>query len=148
MEWRDGSHVVICPNQNNPGVQENALHSLERMCKNKKKRYNNNQKRKNLNTVNLSDFSESTRARLQGQFHQYEASGKTTVVSSVTGPNASSVMTPRGGRSCGSGNSVVFMINVPCLAAGSTLKQMMPITIQSNLPHIVLQFGPDMDMAD
>ncbi len=28
------------------------------MRKNKKKRYNNNLKRKNLNTVNLSDFSE------------------------------------------------------------------------------------------
>jgi hypothetical protein len=39
------------------------------------------------------------------------------------------------------------MIDVPCLATGSTLKGMMPITIQSNLPHIVLQFGPDMDMA-
>jgi hypothetical protein len=40
------------------------------------------------------------------------------------------------------------MINIPCLAAGSPLKRMMPITIQSNLPHIALQFGPDLDMAD
>jgi hypothetical protein len=42
----------------------------------------------------------------------------------------------------------MFVIDVPGLAAGSPLKRMMPITIQSNLPHIVLQFGPDLDMAD
>jgi hypothetical protein len=40
------------------------------------------------------------------------------------------------------------MINVLCLATGSLLKRMMPITIQSNLPYITLQFGPDLDMAD
>jgi hypothetical protein len=33
-------------------------------------------------------------------------------------------------------------------AAGFPLKKMMPITIQSTLPHIVLQFGPDMDTAN
>jgi hypothetical protein len=101
----NGSHVVICPNQNNPGVQEHAMHSLERMRKNKKKRYSNNQKRKNLETVNLIDFSESTRACLQGQFHQYEAGGKTTVVFSVTGPSTSSVTTPWGG--CGRKSGVI-----------------------------------------
>jgi hypothetical protein len=31
------------------------------------------------------------------------------------------------------------------LAAGTSLKRMMPISIQSNLPHIVLQFGADLN---
>ena len=116
------------------------------MHKNKKKRYNNNLKRKNLNTVNLSDFSEDQRARLSAQWRAYEATGETNVVSSVTGPSTSSVTTPL--RRPPGSNSVIFMIDIPCLASGSPLKRMMPITIQSNLPHIILQFGPDMDMAD
>jgi hypothetical protein len=29
------------------------------------------------------------------------------------------------------------IINAPCLAAGFPLKKMMPITIQSTLPHII-----------
>ena len=145
-EFQNGQHVVVCVNRNNPGVAENAQRTLERMRKNKKKRYNNNLKRKNLNTVNLSDFSEEQRARLSSQWRTYEATGETSVVSSVTGPSTSSVTTPPR-RKPGSG-SVIFMIDVPCLANGSTLKRMMPITIQSNLPHIVLQFGPDTDTAD
>jgi hypothetical protein len=43
----------------------------------------------------------------------------------------------RGGR--------IFIIGVPVLAAGPALKTMMLITIQSNLPHVVLQFGTNLD---
>ena len=145
-EYRNGEHVVVCVNRNNPGVAENAQRTLDRMRKNKKKRYNNNLKRKNLNTVNLSDFSEDQRARLSSQWRTYEATGETSIVSSVTGPSTSSVTTPP--RRPPGSNNVIFMIDVPCLASGNPLKRMMPITIQSNLPHIVLQFGPNMDMAD
>ena len=67
--------MVVCVNRNNPGIVENAQRTLDRMRKNKKKRYNNNLKRKNLNTVNLSDFSEDQRARLSAQWHAYEATG-------------------------------------------------------------------------
>jgi hypothetical protein len=41
------------------------------------------------------------------------------------------------GRGCG----YIFVVDVAVLAAGSPLKQAMPIAIQSNLPHIVMQFG-------
>ncbi len=69
------------------------------------------------------------------------------MVLSVTSPSTSSTSTPPAHERSG-GNSFVFMINVSCLATGSPLKRMMPITIQSNLPHMALQFGPDFDMAD
>ena len=48
------------------------------------------------------------------------------------------------GSSGGCGGHI-FIIDVPVLAAGPALKMMMPITIQSNLPHIVLQFGTNLD---
>jgi hypothetical protein len=146
-EYQQGSYVIICPNQNNPGIKENAAQALEWMKKNKSKRYQHNKKRKNLHTVNFGDLPEATRAWMQGQVHQYKAGSGTSVVLSVTGPSTLSMSAP---PSCtrGGGNSVIFVVDVPCLAAGSPLKRMMPITIQSNLPHIALQFGPDLDMAD
>jgi hypothetical protein len=100
----------------------------------------------------LSDFSEDQRVRLDGaQWRTYEATGETSVVSLVTEPSTTLSATTPPRRPPGS-NNVIFMIDVPCLASRNPLKRMMPITdgitIQSNLPHIVLQFGPDMDMAD
>ncbi len=34
-EYQQGSYVIIFPNQNNPGIKENAARALERMKKNK-----------------------------------------------------------------------------------------------------------------
>ena len=84
---------------------------------------------------------------MQGQVHQYKADGGTSKVLSITGPSTLFTSTPLA-REGGGGNSAVFVIDIPCLAAGSPLKRMMLITIQSNLPHIVLQFGPVLDMTD
>ncbi len=39
----------------------------------------------------------------------------------------------------------IFIANVPVLAAGPALKPMMPIAIQSDLSHIVMQFGTNLD---
>jgi hypothetical protein len=36
-ELRDGTHIVICPNRDNPGIRENAAKNKERMRKNRKK---------------------------------------------------------------------------------------------------------------
>jgi hypothetical protein len=114
------------------------------MCKNKKKRYNNNAKRKNLGTVNFNDLPNSTRFWLCDQILMLEANNGSSVVLLVTSPSMSSATASQG---CGrkSGNIVILMINVPCLAAGSPLKQMMLITTQSSLLNIVLQSGPELD---
>jgi hypothetical protein len=39
----------------------------------------------------------------------------------------------------------IFIVDVQVLSAGSTTKRPMPISIQSTLPHIVLQLGNDLD---
>jgi hypothetical protein len=77
-----------------------------------------------------------------------DASDGTSVMSSVTNPSISTPSTAGRSRGCSNVNGVILIIDVPCLTAGSPLKKMMPITIQSMLPHIILQFGPDMDTAD
>jgi hypothetical protein len=59
LEYRDGKHVILCPNKNDLGILENANKNIERMQKNRKKRQLQSQKRKNLGTENFSDFDES-----------------------------------------------------------------------------------------
>ncbi len=68
-------------------------------------------------------------------------------LSSVT----SSVSMPRSpsehnhGRGRGPGGGVVLVADVVVLTTGSLLKRAMPISIQSNLPHITIQFGANLD---
>jgi hypothetical protein len=148
LEYWDGTTTIICPNRNNRGVKENAACNLEKMRKNKKKRYIHNIKCKNIGTVNYADLPEATRQRMREQILLGDVSDGTSMMSSVTN---TSTLTPSAagcGRGRSNGNGVVFLINVPCLATDFPLKKMMPITIQSTLPHIVLQFGLDMDTAD
>ncbi len=49
------------------------------------------------------------------------------------------------GRGRGPGGGVVLVADVVVLAAGLPLKRAMPISIQSNLPHITIQFGANLD---
>jgi hypothetical protein len=90
-KYQQGSYVIICPNQKNPGIKENATRALERMRKNKSRQYQLNKKPKNINTVNFGDLPEAARARIQGQVHQYEAGGGTSMASS---PSTLSTSTP------------------------------------------------------
>ncbi len=147
-EYRDGKHVILCPNKNNPGILEHANKNIERMRKNRKKRQSQSQKRKNLGTAKILDFDESGQQRIQEQVLQSMASRKisdgASVASLVTAPSA--VAPPGGaGHGRGRGRSYIFVVEVAVLAMGSPLKQAMPITIQSNLPHIIMQFGKSLN---
>ena len=113
------------------------------MRKTRKKRHTNNLKRKNLGTANFADFDEEGQNRIREQVLQAN-SNQTSVASSVT--TQSSPGADRGrGRGRGRGDGVILIANIVVLAAGTPLKRAMPISIQSNLPHIVLQFGADYD---
>ncbi len=140
-------HVVVCPNKDNPGVQESAARNIEKMRKNQKKHHNQNSKRKNLGTANLSGFDEQGKRQITDQVLASMTGKIVGKLSSI----ASLVSTPRStskhdhGRGRGSGGGVVLVADVVVVAAGSPLKRAMPISIQSNLPHITIQFGIDLD---
>jgi hypothetical protein len=140
--YQDGKHIVLCPNKDNPGILDNATKNIKRMCMNQKKRHSQNTKRKNLGTANLADFDESGQQSNREQVLQSMTgcgmSNGTSVASSVT---TLSTFAPPGGAAHGCGCSCIFVVDVAVLAAGSLLKQAMPITIQSNLPHIIMKFG-------
>jgi Tfp pilus assembly protein PilE len=128
----------------NPGVQDNAQKALEKYRADCKKRREKNSKRKNLATTNLADFDEAFQQRIKEQVLQSttKSDGEegTSVISAVTlqsKPQSSSKKSKSGGY--------IFIVDVQVLSAGSTTKKPMPITIQSTLPHIVLQLGNDLD---
>jgi hypothetical protein len=76
-----------------------------------------------------------------------EVSDHTSVASSVTTPslvNQQGTLRRRG-RGRGLGGGVILVADIVVLAAGPLLKRAMPISIQSNLSHITLQFGTDLD---
>jgi len=157
-EFTNGAHVVVCPNKDNPGVRENAKKNIDRMKANRQKRHRQNTKRKNLGTANFADFDAAGQERIREQVllamngPGHNVSDATSVASSVTTPSAVAPGSG-GGRGSGAGRGTpagrgggrIFIIDVTVLAAGPALKPMMPIAIHSNLPHIVMQFGPTLD---
>jgi hypothetical protein len=141
-----GQHVVICPNRDNPGIREHAAKQIKKMRKRRKKRHAQNLKRRNLGTANLSGFDEERQNRIREQVLQAEGN-HFSVPSSVLMPHS---VTQQGldrgrGRSRGHPGGVILVADVVVLAAGLLLKRTMPISIQSNLPHILLQFGTNLD---
>ena len=141
--------MVKCPNKSNPGVQENAQKSLEKYRATRKKQQEKNSKKRNLATTNLSDFDDVSQQRIREQVLQSntksDVGDATSVISAVTSTSQQSkTQDPQGKRNSG----YVFIIDVQILAAGNPLKQMMPISIQSNLPHIALQLGIVLDFPN
>ena len=99
-------------------------------------------KKHSLESANFSSFDEASQERIREQLHQANINCETTdavsVASSVTSPSVQpKIQDPRGTR----GTRYIFIVYVQFLAAGSPLNQAMPVSIQSLLPHIVIQFG-------
>jgi len=142
-ELIDGKFVVKCPNKLNPGVQDNAQKNMEKYRADRKKRRERTSKKRNLATINLADFDEVSQQRIQEQVLQSTIKGdvddSTSVISAVTLQSK-----PQNSQKK-SKSGYIFIVDVQVLAAGSTTKKPMPITIQCTLPHIVLQLGNDLD---
>jgi hypothetical protein len=135
-EYKEGQHIIICPNKDAPGVREHATKNIEKMRKNRKKKHVQNQKRKNLGTANYADFDEAGQQQIREQclaaVGGHEVSNNASAMSSVTGPGSHAP-------------SAIFVVNVAVLAATTPLKPQMPISIQSNLLHIPIKFGNDLN---
>jgi hypothetical protein len=140
---------VKCPNKSNPGIQEDAQKNLEKYRATRKRNREKNSKKKNLATTNLLDFDETSQKRIWEQVLQSNTKSDrgdipSVVLAITTTTNQSKTQDPQGKRSPG----YIFVVDVQVLAAGNPLKQPMPISIQSNLPHIALQLGIDLYCPD
>ena len=138
-----------CPNRLNPGIQENAQKALEKYRATRKRNREKNSKKRSLANTNLSDFDEASQQQIREQVLQSntksDGGDAPSVVSAVTTTTTQSkTRDPQGKR----GHGYIFVVDVQVLSAGNPLKQPMPISIQSNLPHIALQLGIDLDCPD
>jgi hypothetical protein len=138
----NGIYVIKCPNAGNPGIQENAKKTIERIRNKRKKKQQDYQKRKNLATTNYSDFDDTSKERIRQQVLQSvsTASEAASVSSSITGmtggtPSASA------GAGRGRGKPIIFMYDAQVLQTESN-RPTLPVAIQSGMPHITLQLGP------
>jgi hypothetical protein len=116
---------------------------MEKYRADRKKRRERTSKKRNLATINLADFDEVSQQRIREQVLQSTIKGdvddSTSVISAVTLQSK-----PQNSQKK-SKSGYIFIVDVQVLAAGSTTKKPMPITIQCTLPHIVLQLGNDLD---
>ena len=128
-----------CPNKLNPGIANHAAKNLEKYRATRKKQRDKNSKKRNLATTKFLDFDNVSQQRIREQVLQadttHEVGDTTSVISAVTSMSQQSKkQDPHGKRNTG----YIFIVDVWLLAASSPLKEVMPISIQSNLPHILL----------
>jgi hypothetical protein len=138
----DNKYVVICPHANEPGIREKADLNIQKYQAWKKKNLRNNQKRRNLNTVNWEDFPEKRCEILAAQHHA--SLGK--VIPSCAS-SASSTLTGGSSPSIIRRGTVTLHQDVVVLSTQS-LKPQILIAIHSPMPHLSLQTGTSKEEKD
>jgi hypothetical protein len=83
LEYCKGQHIVVCPNEDNPGMCNNAKRNIDCMKANFEKCFRQNTKRKNFGTANLSNFDKAGQQRIQEQVLQTMGSCKISNATSV-----------------------------------------------------------------
>ena len=127
---------MSCPNKDKPGVQAAAKAKIDDIRikrKAKKDVYNKAKKAKTSANAAFEALSDEQKAACIADATRRISTATTT--------------TPASGSSAGSSNRQVFVVTVEAFAA-DTHRQAMPISIQSNLPHIILSLGASLDDSD
>jgi len=104
-EYRDGKHIVICPNKLNSGVTENATRNIKKMRKNCTKRTSQNFKKQNLATANLSDLDEASHQQIREQIQQANSTCVATDGASV-GLSITTLSSPPKAQDAGTGHGL------------------------------------------
>ena len=94
MEFKNGEHIVIRPNRDNPGVRENAKKNIDKIKANHQKIFRQNTKRKNLGTANFAKFDSAGQDCIREQVllslknGNRKVSDNTSVALSVSTPSS------------------------------------------------------------
>jgi hypothetical protein len=141
----NGKWVVICPNNDQPGVRDSAkLNILQYQTRRRRKTWEN-RKRKNVHTLNLEDLPWSTQDQNLLQ-HWAKASGATTDATSVSVRSSITGATGSVGTGVKRG-SITLHQDMVVLASDST-KPPTPIAIHSPMAHLTLQTGTSTEDRD
>ncbi len=137
-------HVVKHPNASNPGIQENAKKTIERIRAKRKKKQADFTKRKNLATTNFANLNAKSQERILSQALTLcsQASEFASVTSSITGmTGGTSAASP---AKSSTGKHVAFLYIAFALKT-DIHRPVLPVRIQSIMPHIKLQLGTDLN---
>jgi hypothetical protein len=126
---------VTCPNKDKPGVEEKAtLARKEYNARLKKKRKESDQKKRShgstFNTNALNGLNADVISRLSGD----QLKALLTIKTDDIGSDSDK-------KSKNSSKSVSFCVEVACLTSTNNSKPILPITIDVNLPHVLLAIG-------
>ena len=130
----DDTYTEVCPNKDKAGVRAAAKEKIAEIRTKRKARKEQYEKRKKAKTTTANAAFDNLTAE-QKVLCLEEA----TRISSTTTPSASSASS--------TSTRKVFVVTVEVFSAEPN-RPIMPISIQSNLPHMVLSLGPDLDIAD
>jgi hypothetical protein len=119
---------------------------VERICNKHKQKLKDFTKCKNLMTTKYSDFDEADKARIQQQVLNSVsvASETVSIALSITGVTGATGSTPSAYPSKSDQKCVIFLYNASALSSYIHCP-ILPVTIQSGMPHIQLQLGMDIN---
>ncbi len=129
----DGTYTILCPNKDKTGVQAAATAKIADIRSKRKDRKESFRKsKKSRTTVNAAFDSLSNE---QKALCIEEATRRAAANSAVAKQDKSSTRT-------------VFVVTHVVVNSAEPHLPILPISIQSNMPHILLQLGPSVDTAD
>jgi hypothetical protein len=151
---KNGTYVIKCPHADDPKIWENAKATINCIKNKRKKQANDNKKRKNLATTNLCDFDEESRKSITEQVYQaitVSSGNSASVASTLTGITGTGTSSNAAGSGRGRGKSGhrIFMYDISVLTTCiSPTRPIIPVGIQSLMPHIPLLLGQSFDDPD
>jgi hypothetical protein len=149
-----------CPNKNKPGVADRARENIAKF-KAARSKAGGRAGRFRKREPNLDDFTESGRAKITKQVLEASVSEEAPdeELSTMSSPsNSSGLRSPtaasspaargRGGRGRGPYGTNPFIFIVDAVILASPTKPILPVPINTNLPHITLQLAAADEDAD
>ena len=124
--------VIVCKHKDEPGVRERADREYAKYKIKRKKnydRYQRSPKRGKGAGFQLDSYSDEQKKEIRRQVLQSDVTGSSA---NATGPS--------------SGGPLILMLDV--VAFNSQTLPPLPAPIQTNFPHILLQFGLELDSAN
>jgi hypothetical protein len=138
QEWNPRDQM---PQASNPGISENTKKVIERIQHKRKKKQQEFTKPKNLTTTHFTDFDAASQERIWNQVLSV-STDTASLASSITGvTGGTSAATP---AKSATAKCVMVLYNPQALNT-DIHHPMLPVSIQSIMPHIHLQLGTDLN---
>jgi hypothetical protein len=150
MVLENSIYVIKCPQAGDACIAKNARRTIDSIHAKHKKHQQDSKKRKNLATANYADFEDKSKEHIKQQVLQSVkvATNAASVSSSITGiTGATSIAFAGADRGRGCGRPVVFLYYSQVLQT-ETHCPLLPVAIQSVMPHITLQLGTNLDCSN